>query len=147
MIRPDRLKEVPNPGSAWRQMGLGGPAPDAMYIHQSRDPAKSPHWAVQVWKLRHSELQGTPWEGSYRVSVRCSTATKPEQYDKKKFCPVVGWDDLQAIKEHLFPGQIAVEIYPPPSELVNVAHMRWLWVLPKGAVLPFNLNGKGKLES
>ncbi|MBK7822842.1 MAG: hypothetical protein IPJ61_17715 [Tessaracoccus sp.] len=42
----------------------------------------------------------------------------------------IGWDDLQRIKTQCLGEDVwAVEIYPPPSELVDVANMRHLWVL------------------
>lgn len=39
------------------------------------------------------------------------------------------WDELQAIKREVgFGDRFAVEIYPPDTNVVNVANMRHLWV-------------------
>jgi hypothetical protein len=46
---------------------------------------------------------------------------------------------MQAIKDAHWPHRLAVEIYPPRHAIVDVAPMRWLWILPAGAALPFNL--------
>lgn len=49
----------------------------------------------------------------------------------------VSWDELQGIKDQLgYQEQWAVEVYPPTSDIVNVANMRHLWVL-KGIVPGF----------
>jgi hypothetical protein len=50
------------------------------------------------------------------------------------------WADFQRIKEELFgPERVAVEVYPPASELVDQANMYHLWILPAGFRLPFGL--------
>jgi len=41
----------------------------------------------------------------------------------------IAWDELQAIKSEVGYGEMtAVEVYPPNSEVVNVANMRHLWL-------------------
>lgn len=48
----------------------------------------------------------------------------------------IGWDDLQAIKNKVgYPDNDALEVYPASSDVVNVANMRHLWVMP--APVPF----------
>lgn len=48
----------------------------------------------------------------------------------------ISWDRLQEIKDAVgFAGQDAVEVYPAAQDVVNVANMRHLWVLPEK--LPF----------
>jgi len=48
----------------------------------------------------------------------------------------IGWDDLQAIKNKVgYPDSDALEVYPASSDVVNVANMRHLWVMP--APVPF----------
>lgn len=54
----------------------------------------------------------------------------------------ITWDDLQRVKaEAGYADREAVEVYPPDSDVVNVANMRHLWVLPAGARLPFTWRG------
>jgi len=48
----------------------------------------------------------------------------------------ITWDELQRLKNEAgYGAQQAVEIYPPESDVVNVANMRHLWILPEP--LPF----------
>jgi hypothetical protein len=48
------------------------------------------------------------------------------------------WDELQAIKSTVGYGEYdAVEIYPCDEDVVNVANMRHLWVMPKDQKLFF----------
>lgn len=75
-----------------------------------------------------------------RVSVKHTGAKNPAQFESPKYSLPITWDDLQAIKDNFWPDCIALEIYPPKASIVNVADMRWLWVLPAGASLPFNLD-------
>lgn len=96
---------------------------------------------VQVWDNATPGCDGTPWQGTLRVAVKHTRAETPGQVEQRGFAKPITWDDMQAIKDHFWPGRIAVEVYPPRSEIVNVADMRWMWVLPPGAVLPFNLKG------
>lgn len=43
----------------------------------------------------------------------------------------ISWEDLQAVKDELgYAGRDAVEVFPAQADLVNVANMRHLWVLP-----------------
>lgn len=61
------------------------------------------------------------------------------QFTSRGYSLPITWDDMQAIKDHFWPERIAMEIYPPHDSIVDVADMRWMWVLPAGACLPFNL--------
>jgi hypothetical protein len=95
---------------------------------------------VQVWNNATPGCDGTPWEGTLRVAVKHTSGRTPAQATSRDHSIPITWDELQAIKDHFWPNRIAVEIYPPMDSVVNVADLRWLWVLPLGAVLPFNLN-------
>lgn len=56
--------------------------------------------------------------------------------------PVRSWPDLQRIKNEIAgPDRLAVEVFPPQSEVVDLANMLHLWVLPVGFTLPFGLKG------
>lgn len=134
MIDPKRLVRV-----AYTQ---GDSAPDEAYVDRERG------WCVQIYRDATPACDGTPWEGVIRVSVKHTRATNRENFLKRGYGLPVTWDDLQAIKDHFWPGQIGIEVYPPHECIVDVAEMRWLWVLPRGAILPFNLqDGKDVLES
>lgn len=47
----------------------------------------------------------------------------------------ITWEEMQNLKNQLFPEVEAVEIYPSIEDTVNVANMRHLWLLPEK--LPF----------
>jgi len=50
----------------------------------------------------------------------------------------IAWDDLQRLKaEAGFGDRCAVEVLPPDLDVVNVANMRHIFVLPIGGSLPF----------
>lgn len=94
---------------------------------------------VQIWEDATPGCDGTPWEGTLRVAIKHTRSTNPENAVKRGYGIPITWDEIQAIKDHFWPDRIAVEVYPPKDAVVDVAEMRWIWVLPKGAILPFNL--------
>lgn len=103
---------------------------------------RSNRWTVMVFPV--PSVLGTPWEGMLRVGIRCvPMPTEPDN-------PVeilMTWSQIQAIKNQLWPDQIAIEVFPPADQLVDVAPMRWLWVFPKGVRLPFSLSSLEALIS
>jgi len=101
-------------------------------------------WMVSVddW----DGTDGTPWEGSLRVHVTQNSGSRPEHWNDPKYrANDITWDELNAIKQHFWPNRIAIEIYPPKNRSVDVAAIRWLWVLPEGAELPFNLEANSTI--
>lgn len=91
-------------------------------------------FTVQVFNV--ASCNGTPWEGMLRVGI-CFFRRPGVAHSQGEI--VKNWTFLQELKESLFPGRLAIEVYPAGCELVDVAPMRWLWVFPAGAWLPFNL--------
>jgi len=58
------------------------------------------------------------------------------------------WRDMQRIKNELVGyDRVAVEVYPSTADLVDVADMYHLWVLPAGFRLPFSLKQRRTNES
>lgn len=98
-------------------------------------------WCVQIWNKQTPLCDGTPWDGSLRVAVSHTSAETFRQHIEENPSVQITWDELQAIKDRFWPDQIAIEIYPPRDKIVNVDDLRWLWVLPIGAQLPFHLGG------
>jgi len=46
----------------------------------------------------------------------------------------ITWDELQRVKREVGMGHLwAVEVYPPDHEVVNVANVRHLWLVPAPA--------------
>lgn len=126
-------------------LGIRGKArhsiPDKAYVDRERG------WVVQVRKKLAPDAAGTPWEGTLTVAVSHTAADNHEEFHLREAGIPITWDELQAIKDHFWPDRIGIEIYPPHDQIVNVANMRWLWVLPKGATLPFNLGSKTTMKS
>lgn len=133
-IDPRRLKDV---------SGLSNHSAHKAYVDRERGVV------VQVWENGTPGCDGTPWEGTLRVSIKHTSGKNPSQVTGRGFAKPITWDDMQAIKDHFWPERIAMEIFPPRDKIVDVADMRWMWVLPKGAVLPFNLQSASveRLES
>jgi hypothetical protein len=53
---------------------------------------------------------------------------------------VRSWADMQRIKNELVgPERVAVEVFPPVSQLIDNANIAHLWVMPDGFSLPFSL--------
>lgn len=97
-------------------------------------------WTVEVQRV--PSVDGTPWEGMRRVAITHSTAKTIRQFNDRRYRPPITWDQLQQIKDTLWPTRVAIEIFPPQAEIVNVAPMRWLWILPEGQGLPFSINAQ-----
>ena len=52
----------------------------------------------------------------------------------------ITWAEKQRIKDELFGrSRLAIEVFPPQSEMVDAANLYHLWVLPAGFALPFTL--------
>jgi hypothetical protein len=67
-------------------------------------------------------------DGVFRLSVNRTDWSA----DTGKALDGIGWDQLQRLKtEAGFGAQWAVEIFPAEADVVNVAPMRHLWVLPE----------------
>jgi hypothetical protein len=102
--QPDRLALVPP--AEWPR-----PEPGLMML------LRSSKFLVQVYSEKSNII---------RLSV-CRTVID----NQGKWQDNITWEELQEIKNQSGFGQLeAVEIYPPEKDVVNVANMRHLWVLP-----------------
>lgn len=65
-----------------------------------------------------------------RGHIRLSINRTDFDVNAQRFREDISWDDIQRLKvEAGFGDWWAVECYPPPSQVVNVANMRHIWVL------------------
>lgn len=98
-------------------------------------------WVIQVYSV--PSVDKTPWRGMVVLCVTRSNAKTVEQFNDpgRKFRPPISWEELQAVKDFLFPTRVAFEAFPPKKEIVDAAPMRWVWVLPEGQGLPFSISG------
>lgn len=103
-------------------------------VHPREWPGNMPFGLERVLRSRRFLVQVyQPTAGAVRLSV-CRTDVSGGQW-----LDDITWEDLQAVKAQAgFSAREAVEVFPPDSDLVNVANMRHLWVLPEGERLPFS---------
>lgn len=74
--------------------------------------------------------------------VYSATDTEPEriavmrtslQPDGQRWKGNISWDDLQRLKREAGYGDVdALEVYPRDRDVVNVANVRHLWLMPDG---------------
>lgn len=68
-----------------------------------------------------------PVNGATRISIQRTMID-----DDGNWLQGMTWDDLMTIKSQIgFENEWAVEIFPPIDEVVNVANMRHLFVIPE----------------
>ncbi len=83
---------------------------------------------LEVWVSREYLVQVfAEGDGVQRISANRTTARSDGRWDDG-----MTWDEMQAIKRQIGRGDLyAVEIYPRDRDVVNVANMRHIWVLPE----------------
>lgn len=104
------------PRSEWPEHIKGAPGVIAVY--------RSRGFLVQIFDAPEPAIS--------RMSVlRTSIKTNGDWQEN------ITWEELQRLKREAGYGDWdAVEIYPPDADVVNVANLRHLWLLPAGQ-LPF----------
>ena len=95
-------------------------------VHKSNWPANNDRKRIEVWLSDKYLVQVFDEGHSLRMSVNRVTQTDG------KWDEGLSWDELQQIKGDIGRGnKYAIEIYPRDCDVVNVAHLRHLWILPK----------------
>ena len=86
--------------------------------------AKKP--PLKVWRSRDFLVQLHPESGATRLSINRTVL------DGDRWADGIDWDTLQRLKaEAGFALHWAVEVFPPVTDVVNVANMRHLFLLPE----------------
>lgn len=81
---------------------------------------------IKAWASRHFLAQLFVDKGNLRLSI-CRTEIQNDGNWKDG----ITWDELQRVKTACGYGDDwAVEIYPPDANVINVANIRHLWILP-----------------
>jgi hypothetical protein len=82
---------------------------------------------AEVWRSRGFLVQVFAEDGGiFRLSV-CRTMHNGESWVDQ-----ISWEELMQCKRECGRGGLdAVEVYPADADIVNVANMRHLWVLPE----------------
>lgn len=83
---------------------------------------------VKVWRSRKYAIQlFEAGAGVLRLSI-CRSKLR----DDGRWEDGLSWDELQSLKSEVGYGSwYAVEVYPADKDVVNVANMRHLWLLPE----------------
>lgn len=95
--------------------------------------AGRPGAPVEVWRSCYFLVQVYTHEGATRISVNRTAVDT----DNRRWKDGITWDALQKVKREIGRGDaVAVEVYPPDADVVDVANIRHLWLVGEGA-LPF----------
>ena len=80
---------------------------------------------TEVWRSRDFLCQVYEAPGGIRLSFNRTQYASPG-----RFSDAITWDELQRLKAECGRGdRLAVEVYPPDDEVVDVANMRHLWII------------------
>ncbi len=88
---------------------------------------------IEVWQSRAFLVQvhKAPAPAHARLTINRTMPGPDGRWEQD-----ITWDDLQRIKNEVgFALYDAVEVYPRKGDVVNVANMRHLWIMPE--LLPF----------
>lgn len=86
-------------------------------------PAK----AIDAWHSQDWLVQIFNDDGHVRITVNRIAVKNDGNWEDR-----ITWDELMTIKVAVgYEAAWAVEVYPPPSDVVNVANMRHLWIVEK----------------
>lgn len=84
---------------------------------------------IEVWRSREFLVQVFQEDGGVVRLTVCRTAVTVAA---ARWEDGITWDELQRLKRECGRGaQCAVEVYPGARDIVDVANMRHLWVLPE----------------
>jgi len=107
------------PEKRWAPLPDGWPRPDAVY--------RSSRFLAQVFARR---------DGARRISVMRTMID-----ESGNWLQGISWDDLMAVKSGCgFANCWAVECFPAETEVVNVANLRHLFVLPEAPAFAWRRN-------
>ena len=97
------------------------PVPKSMWPATDDNPDR-----ISVWVSQDYLVQAFEEPGAIRLSIN-----RTEMCADGRWSDNISWDDLQDIKRQLGHGDAyAVEVYPRDRDIVEVANMRHLWILP-----------------
>jgi len=90
------------------------------------DVLEMPHRPTSVFRSRTMLVQVYDAIGPTRISVSGTVPRSDGEW------PELNWEELQRAKAECGLGDFwMVELYPPDADVVNVANMRHLWLIPE----------------
>lgn len=85
-----------------------------------------PRAPLEVWRSKTFLVQIYQEPAHLRMTVNRAALTGSD------WSASITWDELQECKRQVGRAECwAVEVFPPDTEVVNVANMRHLWLLPE----------------
>lgn len=90
---------------------------------------------ARVWRSRRFLVQEyvAAVTGEIRLTIQRTWCD-----DDGEWSDGITWDEIQWIKDSIgFKERCAIEIYPPHEDIVNIAALRHVWVLPRGEAPKF----------
>lgn len=124
MNRAERRREAAKLRKANEAYG-----PELRPVDQSKWPVDRTGRVESVWRSRDYLVLVYVEEGGMRRLSVLRT-----EIDGQRWADGIPWDDLQRLKREAgFGDRDALEVYPRDDDVVNVANMRHLWVMPEGA--------------
>lgn len=129
---------------------LRGKTLDRLRAQLAQDNARRPIVMTEIdrpdWpKAFHAALEGSvavkAWRSKTFLAVlyvepgkpaRRLTVCRTQLNDQGDYQDAITWDELMRVKFECGYGDVdAVELYPRDRDVVNVANMRHLWILPE----------------
>lgn len=108
-------------------IGILKPVPESQWPVRCHDPKRSNVWANSYFLVQEFQEEN----GVIRLSINTTSMAANGRWKDG-----ITWDALQEIKNAVgYEDRDAVEIFPAQEDLVNVANMRHLWILPEA--IPF----------
>ncbi len=101
--------------------------------------AASPRAPLAVWRSRDFLVQ----RFSAPAPALCHLSILRTSLQGGRWTDGITWDDLQRLKaEAGFGAAWAVELFPADAEVVNVANIRHLWLLPAAPAFAWTRRGR-----
>lgn len=109
--------------------------------HEWPDPS-APQWAV--WRSREFLVQAFKEAGGVmRLSINRTTLN-----GSGRWVDGITWDEVQRLKRECgFGDRWAVEVFPADAEIVNVANVRHIWLLPEPPAFAWHSKSAGAAGS
>jgi hypothetical protein len=106
-------------------------------------PEDVPPFAFAAWQSRDFLAVAYAEEAATRLTVnRAQLDTRTSTWREG-----ITWDELQRVKRECgFGDRWAVEVYPADGEVVDVAAMRHLWLLPEPPAYAWRSDARREVE-
>ncbi len=103
--------------------------PVAQDVWPKQDGLSTGALAIGVW--RSNRFLAVMWEEPHKASTPRLSICRAFLGDDGRYVDGIRWEELQQVKDECgFADRDAVELYPAQRDIVDVANLRHLWLLP-----------------